>query len=142
MPRFLRVSLAVIAGLIVGSAVNMGLLMLGGRLVAPPAGADVSTMEGLKAALPLFEPRHFVSPFLAHALGTLAGALAAALLAPRRPALAAGVVGGVFLLGGIANVLMLPGPAWFAALDLLLAYLPMAWVGWKLAARSRHGQAA
>jgi hypothetical protein len=29
----------------------------------------------------LFEPRHFVMPFLAHALGTLAGALAAFLIA-------------------------------------------------------------
>ena len=43
------------------------------------------------------------------------------------------VVGVFFLAGGITNVLMLPSPAWFTALDLLGAYLPMAWLGAKIA---------
>jgi hypothetical protein len=92
----------------------------------PPAGADVKTMEGLKASLHLFEPRHFLFPFLAHTLGTLVGAYTAARLALARAAVAAWTVGGLFLLAGLANVLMLPAPAWFSAADLLPAYLPMA----------------
>ena len=51
----------------------MGLIMLSGKVIPPPAGSDVATMEGLKASLHLFEPKHFVFPFLAHALGTLVG---------------------------------------------------------------------
>ena len=43
--------------------------------------------------------------------------------------------------GGIANVLMLPAPAWFSAADLLLAHLPAASLGQMLAARS-FGHAA
>ena len=139
MARFLRMLLAVVLGLIIGSVVNMGLIMLSGKIIAPPSGADVTTMEGLKASMHLFEAKHFVFPFLAHALGTLVGAFVAGLLAPGRSAVPAYVVGGLFLLGGIANVVMLPAPIWFCALDLLLAYFPAAWLGQVLAARARQG---
>lgn len=135
MRKIVRWLLAVVLGFALGSVVNMGLLTLGGRLIAPPTGADVSTLEGLKAALPLFEPKHFLFPFLAHALGTLAGAGLAAGLAAARAGAAAIAVTGLFLLGGIANVLMLPGPVWFNAADLLLAYLPMGWLGHAAARR-------
>jgi len=132
MPKPLRIMLSVLLGIVVGSCVNMGLILLGSQLIPPPAGADVSTMEGLAAALPLFEPRHFLFPFLAHALGTLAAAFVAARLAGASAIGSAFAVGAFFLLGGAANALMLPGPLWFSALD-LLAYLPMAWLGLRLA---------
>jgi hypothetical protein len=135
MPRSLRVVLAVIVGLVIGSLVNMALVMLSGKVIPPPAGADVTTIEGLTASMHLFEPRHFVFPFLAHALGTLVGALVAGLLAPRRSKAPAWVVGGLFLLAGIANAILLPAPAWFIAVDLVLAYLPAAWLGQALATR-------
>jgi len=28
---------------------------------------------------------------------------------------------------------MLPGPTWFAATDIVIAYIPMAWIGGKIA---------
>ncbi len=133
MPKFLRMLLAVLAGLVVGSVVNMALIAVSGKVIPPPAGADVSTMEGLKASLHLFEARHFVFPFLAHALGALVGAGVACWLAPGRSPIPAYVVGGFFLAGGIANAFMLPAPAWFTVVDLLLAYLPAAWLGQALA---------
>jgi hypothetical protein len=37
------------------------------------------------------------------------------------------------LLGGISNVLLIPHPAWFNAIDLLL-YIPAALFAWRLAA--------
>jgi hypothetical protein len=131
----LRNVIAVVAGFVAGSVVNMGLILVSGKVIAPPAGADVTTMEGLKASLHLFEPRHFVFPFLAHALGTFVGAVVATMLTPARQAGPALAVGVLFLCGGIANVFMLPGPAWFNTLDLLLAYLPCAWLGHRLVAR-------
>ena len=48
--------------------------MMSSSIISPPKGVDVTTMEGLKAYLHLFEPKHFIFPFLAHALGTFAGA--------------------------------------------------------------------
>jgi hypothetical protein len=135
MPNWLRVVLAVVLGIVVGSVVNMALITVSGKVIPPPAGADVTTTEGLKASMHLFEPRHFVFPFLAHAVGTFAGALVAAVVAPGSSLRAALVVGGFFLLGGIASVFLLPAPLWFSVVDLLLAYLPAAWLGHRVASR-------
>lgn len=140
MNPMLRNILAVVAGIVVGSIVNMGLISVSGTAIPPPAGADVTTTEGLKASMHLFEPRHFVFPFLAHALGTLAGAAVATRLGTAHTMRLAMIVGVVFLAGGIAAVMMLPSPLWFNAVDLLGAYLPMAWLGWKLAS-GRGGNA-
>ena len=131
--RFLKILLAVIAGLVVGSLVNMGLIMLSGHVIPPPAGADVTTAEGLKASIHLFEPKHFVFPFLAHALGTLVGAFVASKLAPRSGWIPAMTVGALFFLGGVISARMIPAPTWFIATDLLLAYFPAAWIGLRLA---------
>ncbi|WP_303749214.1 hypothetical protein [Stenotrophomonas pigmentata] len=133
MRAFLRGLLAVVLGLIAGSAVNMGLILLGGHLVPPPAGTDTSTTEGLQAAMPLFEARHFLFPFLAHALGTLAGALLATWIVGRSSKVPALLIGLLFLAGGIASCFMLPAPRWFEVLDVLLAYIPFAWLGYQIA---------
>ena len=42
-------------------------------------------------------------------------------------------IGIFFLIGGTMNTFMLPSPIWFTVLDLAGAYIPMAWIGWKLA---------
>lgn len=138
----LRNILAAVAGLVIGSIVNMGLVNVSGHAIPPPAGADLATSEGLKAAMHLFEPKHFIFPFLAHALGTLVGAAVAAYFAASRKFYLAMLIGVVFLAGGISMVLMLPSPIWFDVLDLAGAYLPMAWIGWKLGARNGGPHAA
>jgi len=128
MPPLLRNLLALVLGLVIGGSVNMALVTLGPVLIAPSAGADMTTTQGLSAAMPLLGPQHFIFPFLAHALGTFAGALVAWWIAASHKARWAYAVGVVFLAGGIAASTMIPAPGWFIALDLLLAYLPMAWV--------------
>lgn len=128
MSTVVRNIVAVIAGIIIGGVVNSALIKISPSLIPPPAGADVTTAEGLRAAMQLFEPRHFVMPFLAHALGTLAGALAAYLIAGSHKSRFAFAIGIVFLCGGIAASVMIPAPAWFIAVDLVGAYLPMAWL--------------
>ncbi len=135
MRAFLKGLLAVVVGLIVGSAVNMGLILLGARVVPAPAGVDTTTSEGLAAAMPLLGPVHFVFPFLAHGLGTLAGALLATWVVGRRGWVPAAVIGLLFLAGGVASCFMLPAPRWFEVLDVLVAYLPFAWLGYMLARR-------
>ena len=129
--------LAVIAGLIIGSIVNMGLIMISGSVIPPPEGGDVTTMEGLKETMHLFEPKHFIFPFLAHALGTLVGSFVAATLAANNKMKFAIAIGCFFLIGGIINVVMLPSPTWFAILDIVGAYIPMAMIGGKLAIRKK-----
>lgn len=124
--------IAIVVGLIVGSVVNIGIVMLSGLVIPPPEGGDVTTMEGLRKTLPLFEPKHFIMPFLAHALGTLAGAFMASRIAASRKILFAMIIGLFFLAGGIMSAFALQGPLWFLILDLLLAYIPMAWIGGRL----------
>jgi uncharacterized membrane protein HdeD (DUF308 family) len=135
MSPVLRNFLAVVAGLIVGSIVNMGIVSVSGAIIPPPAGADVTTPEGLKATMHLFEPKHFIFPFLAHALGTFVGALVTAYFAVNNKLRLALIIGFFFLAGGIASVFMLPSPTWFNVLDLAVAYIPMAYLAAKLASR-------
>lgn len=47
----------------------MALVLIGPHLILPPAGVDVSDAQSLKASIHLLQPKHFVFPFLAHALG-------------------------------------------------------------------------
>lgn len=77
-------------------------------------------------------------PFLAHAIGTLAGAILTALLAkkPLKP-IAPLLIGVFFMIGGILNILILPSPLWFSMTDLVIAYLPMAWLGFYLVKKMR-----
>ena len=139
MPQLLRNVFALLAGIVIGGGVNMALITLSPSLIPPPAGVDVNSAESLSKAMHLFEPRHFVMPFLAHAVGTLAGALAAYLIAATYKAPMAYVIGAVFLCGGVAASFMIPAPAWFIALDLLAAYLPMAWLGVQIGSRLQRG---
>jgi len=131
MVKLLKNFLAVVAGIAVGSAVNMGIILIGGHLIPPPEGADVTTMEGLQEAMRLFQPQHFLMPFLAHALGTFTGAFVAAIIAFNHKIMYALLVSVFFLAGGIINVIILPSPTWFSVLDLALAYIPMGYLaGW------------
>lgn len=130
-----RILVAVTLGLVLGSAVNMALIVLGGALVPPPPGVNVADQESLRRAMPLFTTRHFLFPLLAHAMGSLVGAHVAARIAPvaaRRWAL---LVGGFFFVGGVQMARELPAPGWFLVADLALAYLPAAWLGARLAPR-------
>lgn len=106
----------------------MSLIQLG-SLVFPISGVDPEDMDALAAVMPTLESQYFIFPFLAHALGTLVGAAIAVKIAASHQMKFAYGIGGLFLLGGIMMVYMLPGPIWFTVLDLTVAYIPMAWVG-------------
>lgn len=124
-----------VIGITIGMMVNMGTIMFSGQVIAPPEGVDVMDAGSIKAHLHLFEPKHFIMPFLAHALGTLVGALITAILAVNSKRRLAFYVGLFFLAGGVAASVMIPAPWWFITLDLLLAYLPMAWLAGRMASQ-------
>lgn len=132
MNSTLKNTIAVIAGLVIGSIINMGIIMISSSVIPPPNGADITTMEGLKETMHLFEPKHFLFPFLAHAIGTLIGAFTASKFAANKQKSMALIVGFIFLIGGTINVFLLSAPMWFNATDLIGAYIPMAIIGWIL----------
>ena len=123
----IRNILAFIIGAVVGGAVNMAIITAGMALIPPPGGSSTDA-NAIAAAIPLYEPKHFLTPFLAHAVGTLVGALVAYLIAASYKSTFAYAIGVLTLIGGIAACFMIPAPTWFMALDLIVAYIPMAWL--------------
>lgn len=131
---------AAVAGAFVGGVVNMSLILAGASLLPPPEGVDVEDIASINAHISEYSVAQLLAPFVAHALGTLAGAFVAGALAPspRARLRLALVIGVLFLVGGVMAVQMIPAaPLWFDVLDLVVAYLPMAWLGARLAARVR-----
>lgn len=138
MSPILRNILAVLAGVLVGSFVNMALIMMSSSVIPLPEGVDPGDMESIKANMPFYQPIQFLMPFLAHALGTLAGAFVTALLAASSHMRLALLIGVVFLVGGIMMVMDLPSPMWFNVLDLTIAYFPTALLGGYLGLQLRR----
>jgi hypothetical protein len=133
---------AVVLGLVLGSVANMTLVNLGPMVFPPPEGADITSLEGLRETIKLFKPENFLFPFLGHAIGTLVGAFAAAKIAASHKMRFAFAMGIVFLIGGIMMIVMVGGPIWFMAGDLLLAYIPMAILGGRFGGGSKMSSLA
>lgn len=125
--------IAVVAGVIVGSMVNSGIVNIGPSIIPLPEGADVSSMESLAESMHLFTFWNYVPPFLGHALGTLIGAfLAVKLAASHQKRIALGI-GVFFMIGGIVAASMIGGSLIFIVVDLTFAYIPMALLALRLA---------
>lgn len=133
MNPILRNLLAVVAGLVIGGIVNMTLVSISGSIIPIPEGINPNDVNSLKENIHRFEAKHFLMPFLAHALGTLIAALVAVKLAVSQHFRIAIFIGVLYLIGGIIAVFMIPAPTWFCASDLIVAYIPMAYIGYKLA---------
>ena len=135
MNKTLQNILALLAGLVVGGMLNGALIYLGPSIVAPPDGVNPMDVESIKANIHLYEAKHFLVPLLAHALGALVGAFVTAKLSASQHRTLALIVGAFFLLGGIMMIMDVGGPLWFKILDLGVAYIPMAALGWKLSGK-------
>ncbi|TYB77337.1 hypothetical protein ES677_00980 [Bizionia gelidisalsuginis] len=124
--------LAIILGWIGGSIINMALIQVG-HSIYPIPNIDINNMNALSKVMPTLGTNYFIFPFLAHALGTFVGAIIAYSMATNNKMKFAYIIGVFFLLGGIMINFMITGPLWFITADLLLAYIPMAWLGGQLA---------
>ena len=125
MKTILKNILAILGGVVIGMVVNMGLIITGNKLF--PFEEGINPMNAT-----MWDIKYFIFPFLAHAIGTLSGAFVAAKFAANYQMIFAICIGIFFLLGGISMVFILPAPVWFIVVDLLLAYIPMGWLGWKI----------
>jgi hypothetical protein len=127
--------LAVLVGLFAGAFVNGGVINLSNQIIPPPTGTNLKTMEGLIHAMSLMEPKHFIMPFLAHALGTFVGAAFCSLISKSHKLILALLIGFSFFIGGLIMVLQLPSPLWFDLTDLIFAYFPMAYLAYWVVSR-------
>ena len=126
MKQTLKNIAIVILGIIVGMIVNIGLIILGGTIFLP--SENFEPMNAMN-----WDFKYFIFPFLAHSIGTLSGALIVSKLSNKSSIILPLIVGLYFLLGGIYMITILPAPMWFVLLDVILGYIPMALLGWKLA---------
>ena len=117
--------LAILAGVVIGMVVNMGLIITGNQLI--PFEEGINPMNAMN-----WELKYFIFPFLAHAIGTLSGALITAKFSASYHMIFSICIGIFFLSGGITMVFILPAPTWFVVVDIFLAYIPMSWLGWKI----------
>ncbi len=122
----IRNILAVIAGLAVGMAVNMALVMLNYSVLFPmPDGIDMFDPEQMKAYIATLPTSAFLVVLAAHLGQSFCGGWVAARLGASQPMLLAMAVAVLSLGGGIMNMMTIDGPAWmFIELPLYLA------VGW------------
>ena len=126
--------LASFAGFIVMMVVNMGLIILLGSIFSPPEGVNPNDVNSINNNLHRYTVFQLIMPFLAHAVGTLAGTLTAAKIANSHKMLIVMVLAAIHFYGGAMMVSMLSNsPLWFNVLDLGVAYFPMAWLGYKFA---------
>ena len=121
---------AVLIGLFIGALINGAIINISGYIIPPPTGANLKTMEGLIQAMPSMKPKHFIMPFLAHALGTFFGAVSCTVLARSYQWILALFIGLTVFIGGFMMVFKLPAPLWFDLVDLTFAYFPMAYLGY------------
>ena len=126
MKQTLKNIAIVILGIIVGMILNIGLIILGGTIFPP--SENFEPMNAMN-----WDFKYFIFPFLAHSIGTLSGALIVSKLSKKSSIILPLIVGLYFLLGGIYMITILPAPMWFVLLDVILGYIPMALLGWKLA---------
>ena len=126
MNPILKNALAIIVATVAMMAANMAVLMACSIVVPDLAQVNLHALAGL-------ELLYFLPPFLAHSLGTLVGAVIATKMATSEKCGAAITVGAIHLAGGVAATFMIDAPTWYDLIDVSLAYIPVAWIGWKLA---------
>jgi hypothetical protein len=135
--HILKRTIVIFISLFSGAMLNGAIINISSKVIAPPKGFDLNTAEGLQAAMPHMGPEHFLFPFLAHAIGTLISAVLISRFLKSQQFVFSMMAGILFLMAGVAMVIMLPGtPIWFILVDLIGAYIPMAYLGNKLVKKS------
>lgn len=120
----IRNILALLVGLGIGLYINAYLI----NKAPVPDGFNPSQIaENIK----LFKTKHFAMHIIAHGVGAFVGAIIASAIAATQKNRYALAVGFLMLLTGIFTIISLQYPFLPAAIDIVLAYIPMAWLGGK-----------
>lgn len=141
--NILAALLGLVGGLLIGSMLNMGVLMISNFVIPFPEGVNPADANSIRDNIKLFETKHYIMPFLAHALGTLIGVFVAFKIIQMFRAtkfIAVGlalVIALLFLWGGLATSKSINSPEAPMLVDAVLCYIPMAIIGYWLALRSR-----
>lgn len=106
----LRTILGILAGVVVAFVVLMGLEMAGHAAMPPPAGLDPADPEDLKEMVAAASTAAKAWVVFAWFAAVVAGGWVARRLS--RKGWAGWVIAGLIVLGGVANLVMIPHPLW------------------------------
>ena len=106
----LRTILGIVAGVVVAFVVLMGLEMAGHAAMPPPAGLDPADPEDLKQMVASASTAAKAWVVFAWFAAVVAGGWVARRLS--RASWAGWVIAGLIVVGGIANIMMIPHPLW------------------------------
>ena len=106
----LRTILGIVAGVVVAFVVLMGLEMAGHAAMPPPAGLDPADPEDLKQMVASASTAAKAWVVFAWFAAAVAGGWVARRLS--RASWAGWVIAGLIVVGGIANIMMIPHPLW------------------------------
>lgn len=128
-----RKILAVVLGFVAGSAFNMMMVMASSAVYPLPAGIDPNDFDAVKAHVTAhgWPTGALIMVLVAHAGGSFVSGFVCGLIAMRPWYAAAIGLGILWTCGGIAMLMMLPAPTWFAVTDVAL-YIPAALLGVRL----------
>jgi hypothetical protein len=130
--NIIRGILAVVLGIVACFIAKMVVMKFGPSIFPFPEGMNPNNLEDWKTFASVLQFKHLISPFLDHAFGSFFGGLIAVLISANRKMTFALVIGTLHLVGGIAAAFLIPAPVWFIALDLIVTYIPMAYLGGRL----------
>jgi hypothetical protein len=133
--KIIKNTLALVVGIFIGGLTNMLIISNSNVFIALPKGVVSEDLESLSSNIHLFEPIHFLMPFLAHSMGTFCGAFLASKIAVNHKFKFALTIGVFFLIGGVQMSNVLDSPFWFDLVDVCVAYIPMSLLGYKLAVK-------
>lgn len=100
-------------GIIIAVALIYVIEMIGHNIYPPPPDTDLTDPEALGMLLAGAPIGALLFVILAYVIAVFGGGLLAALIARETPTRYVWTVGGFVLLGTVANLFMIPHPAWF-----------------------------
>ena len=127
-----RIVLGIIVGVIAASLVFFGFQMLNAAIFPMPKGIDLSNPEGMKKFIAELPAAGFILVLAGYAAGMLAGGFIARKISRHANVGAPIVIGGLFSVGWIMNVLSIPHPVWVVVAGIFI-FLPFTYLGHRLA---------
>ncbi|MGI8672468.1 MAG: hypothetical protein ACR2LU_07645 [Luteitalea sp.] len=109
----MRSTLAIVAGLVIAFGLVATIEAIG-HAIYPVQAFDADDPERIRAAMASLPLGALVIVVAAWWIASFTGGAIAAALARHRPLLHAGAIGGLVLAATVANLVMLPHPAWVA----------------------------
>ncbi|MDH3718657.1 MAG: hypothetical protein OES79_11105 [Planctomycetota bacterium] len=129
----MRKILAVVMGVVAGGVFNMAMVDVSHAVYPLPEGLDPNDFDAFRAHVEAngLPAGAMIMVLVAHAGGSFVSGFVCGLIALRPWYVAAVGLGLLWTCGGIAMLMMLPAPTWFAVADVVL-YVPAALLGVRL----------